>query len=453
MRSDRVRLWRDRLLRFGAGAGGTAILAAGGVVRNKWLAMHLEAAGIGVVAQVAAGQAWLGALVGLGLGLPVTRAIGAAFAARDEGRSRRVVWSALLLVGLAAIPTAALGALFAAPISLALLGTPAHAGLVRISMLGVVGTGAFWIVQAMCAGRSDVRSPLAFAAGATIVATLVTFSLVPRFGLFGAVFGAALLYPAGVAAMFAIHRRAHRGAFTPLPRPLFDRAEAKALLSVSGAALLLPLVDQGTLLALRAHYLRVNGIAANGLLQAALALSQQVGSVFYAYLASYAFGKISGAGGPEGIQTYTRRQWPPLIGLAALAIAVAMIAAAPLLHLLYSSRFDAARPMMAATLLGEFGRVCLQAAAIGSLPLGGARLWAAIGLTQPLSLAGAYAVFARAGAGTMSLPRAYAVAGVVTFVVAAVLMARSGVSLRRRDLALAAAAYAALGLIAGLSGA
>lgn len=453
MRSDRVRLWRDRLLRFVAGASGTLLSAATGVIRNKWIAMHLEATGIGVISQVAAGQAWLGALVGLGLGLPVARAVGAAVGAGDEERARRVVWTALLLVAAAVLPVAALVAIFAAPVSIALLGTPAHADLVRVSTIGVLGIGAFWIVQAMCAGRSDVRAPIFFAAGGGLLATALTLVLVPRFGLFGAALSAALLFPTGVIAMAWAHRRRHAGALLPRPRPAFDRAEAKALLSVSGAALLLPLADQGTLLALRAHFLRANGIAANGLLQAAIALSQQVGALFYAYLSSYAFGKISGAPGREGIEAYTRRQWAPVVGLAALAIALAMIGAAPLLHLLYSSRFDAARPMMAATLLGEFGRVGVQAIALGSLPLGGARLWAMIGVVQPISLAGCYAAYAAAGAGPMSLPRAYATAGVFTFAAATALMARAGVSLSRRDLLLAGGLLAALAALSFLVGA
>lgn len=453
MRSERVRLWRDRFLRFVAGASSTLLSAVFGVIRNKWLATHLEAAGIGVISQVVAGQAWLGALVGLGLGLPVTRAIGAAVAKGDDERARRVVWTALLLVAAAALPIAVAGVVFAAPISVALLGSADYATLVRILMFGVVGMGAFWIVQAMCAGRSDVRAPIGFAAGAGIVATGLTFALVPRFGLVGAAVAAALLYPAGVVTMLLVHRRRHDRAILPRPRPAFDRGEAKALLSVSGAALLLPLADQGTLLALRAHFLRANGIAANGLLQAAIALSQQVGALFYAYLASYAFGKISGAGGRDGIEAYTRRQWLPMIGLAAIAIGCAMLGAAPLLHLLYSSRFDAARPMMAATLLGEFGRVGVQAVALGSLPLGGARLWASVGIVQPVALAGCYAAYVAAGAGAMTLPRAYATAGAISFVAAMALMARSGVTLRRRDLLLTGGAYALLAALALATGA
>jgi hypothetical protein len=201
-------------------------------------------------------------------------------------------------------------------------------------------------------------------------------------------------------------------------------------------------LDQGVLLAVRAHVVHANGPAANGLLQAALAMSQQVGALFYAYLGSYAFGKISATGSAAGIQAYTRRQWLPLVAAAALVLAFAMVAAAPLLHLLYSSRFDPARAMMSYTLVGEFGRVCLQAVALGSLPLGGARLWFRIGLVQPASVAACYAAFAATGSGPLSLPRAYAAAGAVTFVAGSWMMARAGVSLGWRNLAVAAGGYA-----------
>jgi hypothetical protein len=121
-----------------------------------------------------------------------------------------------------------------------------------------------------------------------------------------------------------------------------------------------------------------------------------------------------------------------------------MVAAAPLLHLLYSSRFDPARTMMAYTLVGEFGRVCLQAVALGSLPLGGAGLWFRIGILQPMTLAVCYAGFAATGSGELSLPRAYATAAAVTLGISAWMMARAGVSLGARQLAVAGAGYALL---------
>jgi len=455
MPSPLVSLWRDRLLRFAAGAGGTIVSALAGVLRNKWLATHLETTGLGILSQVVGAQGVFGAVIGLGLGLPVTRAVAAAVGRGDEPASRRAAATAFALVSAAALPAAILVLVFAREISVLLLGTPDHAALIRVSVFGLVGVGVYGVAQGLCAGRSDVRAPIAFALGGAGGATLLTFALVPRFGLFGAAVAAAVLYPVGVAAMLWIHARSHPEALTPRPKPFFDRGEAGALLGVAGAALVLPVVDQGVLLALRAHVVRAHGAATNGLLQAAIAMSQQVGSLFYAYLASYALGKISAAGGAAGaagIGAYTRRQWVPLVGAAALALAFAMVASAPLLHLLYSSRFDPARTMMAYTLVGEFGRVCIQAVALGSLPLGGARLWFRIGLVQPISLAACYAAFAATGSGPLSLPRAYAAAGAVTFATAAWMMARAGVSLGARHLAIAGAGYAVLLALLRLTG-
>ncbi len=447
---DALGLWRNRALRFLAGASGTLITALAGAARNKWLATHLDTAGVGIVSQIAAGQSWLGILVGLGLGLPVSRAVGARAGAGDDAGARRAVWTGFSIVATVALVAAVVGLAAARWLSTALLGTPDHADLVRVSMLGVIGLGLYQIVQGAAAGRSDVRAPLALALGGVGVTAALTFALVPRFGLLGAVAATSALYPAACIATIAIHRRRHPEAFSPRPRPVFDAREARALLSVSGAALLLPLADQGVLLALRAHFLRVHGVAANGLLQAALALSQQVGALFYAYLASYAFGKISGAAasyGRAGVEAYTRRQWTPLVLLAALVFAIAIVGASPLLHLLYSSRFDPARRMMACALFGEFGRVCLQAVAIGSLPLGGSGLWFRVGIVQPIAMAAGYAAFVALGAGDLTLPLAYATAGVVTFVAGAWMMARAGVRLDARRLLIAAAAYAGLALL------
>jgi len=244
-----------------------------------------------------------------------------------------------------------------------------------------------------------------------------------------------VMYPVGLVGALAIRYRAYAPAFTRPTSPPFDLGEARALLTIAGAALVLSLLDLGTLLAIRSSYLRANGVAANGLLQAALALSQQVGSVFYAYLARYAFGKVSAAAavGGEGVAAYTRRQWTPLLIVATLAIGFSMAAATPLLHLLYSSRFDPARPMMAYALFGEFCRVAVQAWALGALPLSGTGLWFTIGIAQPLSLAALYALFAARGAGEMSLAYAYASAGLVTLLVAIVGMRSRGVSMGRRE--------------------
>lgn len=455
MRGATLGLWRDRLLRFAAGSTGTVVSALAGAIRNKWLALHLETAGIGILAQAFSAQVWIGTLAGLGLGLPVTRAVGDALGRNDAEAARRAPWTAFAMVAAVAVPVSALVVLLADPISAFLFGTTEHAVLVRISALGITGIGLFQVAQGLVAGRSDLRASLAFATIGAGVATLLTLLLVPRFGLTGGGLAAALLYPAGLAGMLWIHLRRHPEALRPRPARLFERAEASALARVAGVTLALPVIDLGILLILRTHVLRTHGPAANGLLQAALAVSQQVGALFYAYLVSYALGKVTAAGasgGAAAVRDYTRRQWAPIVAAAAVVFAAALLGSWPLLHLLYSDRFAGARTMMGYTLLGEFGRVCLQAAAIGSLALGGARLWFRIGLVQPLALAGAYAVFAATGSGALSLPRAYAVSGAVTFAAAAWMMARAGAGLRARDLAWCAVGFLLLLALRPLAG-
>jgi hypothetical protein len=125
-----------------------------------------------------------------------------------------------------------------------------------------------------------------------------------------------------------------------------------------------------------------------------------------------------------------------------------MVAAAPLLHLLYSSRFDGARPLVAWVLLGEFGRITALTWSAGSLPAVGRRLWMGIGVMQPIALGVAYVAFAQAGAGAMSLPYAYAAGGVAFFAIAMVRMRRAGVAPRVSDVAAALAAIAILTTLA-----
>jgi hypothetical protein len=237
--------------------------------------------------------------------------------------------------------------------------------------------------------------------------------LVPRWGIKGATIAVAILFPAWCVGALLIQRREYMSLLA-LPRErALTPGLARSLLTVAGAGLVSALVEQGTFLALRSHYVRANGVAANGFLQAGLAISQQVGSLFYAYLASYAFGKISGTTGAEGTRAYTRKHWAPLMLLAAGALLGTRLGAATLLHLLYSHRFDPAQPLMAWALVGEYGRIGLLTWALGSLPLGGPRLWFPISLVFPAALAIAYAFFAASGAGPLSMPKAYATAGVL----------------------------------------
>ncbi len=448
MSGTRGELWRQRALRLWLTAGASGVTALGSVARNKWLALHLDPAGLGVLGQVVAGQTWLGTLTGLGLGVSVARAVGAARGRGDAAAVQRTVGTALGVVRLTTLAAAAAGLLLAPAASTALFGTPAYAGLVRISMLAVVGWGVQAVLTGVFAGHSDVRAPFSYALAGNVAVVALVLVLVPRFGLPGAVWAVTLFWPVAIVVTLWRHRRDYAGVF---PRPAdqrIDRAEGGALVKVALAGLVLSLVDQGTLLALRAHYVRVAGIAANGLLQASLGLSQQLGNVVYAYVASYAFGRVSGLRSAAEVREYTRRQWLPLVGLGLAGCVALGLLGTPLLHLLYSSRFDPARPMLVWMLVGEFGRVGVQVWAMGALPLGGVRLWVPVGVSAAIGLAAGYAVATAAGAGVLALPIAYAISGGTALVTTAALMSARGVTLRARDLALVAAGYAVLLAIA-----
>jgi hypothetical protein len=126
----------------------------------------------------------------------------------------------------------------------------------------------------------------------------------------------------------------------------------------------------------------------------------------------------------------------------------ARLGAAPLLRLLYSHRFDPAQPLMAWTLVGEFGRIGLTTWSLSSLPLGGAKLWFPINLVFPVTLAASYAVFTALGAGPLSMPRAYATAGLAAACIGGMIMWRRGVTLGARDVAVFVGGAATLVLLA-----
>ncbi|HEY6573033.1 MAG TPA: hypothetical protein VI198_06905, partial [Candidatus Eisenbacteria bacterium] len=256
MRRVDVPFWWQRFARLLAGAAGTIVSALTGVIRNKWLAHNLDTTGIGILSQVVSGQNWFGNAAGLGLSLPVARAVGAASGeGSDPEAGRRAAWSAALLATIAGAVAAAVGLLAAPAISRALLGTEEHAALVRVSMIGVAGIALWAPATGFFAGRSDLRAPLTFALAGGGGATLLSFFLVPRYGLLGAVTAVTLLYPLGLAGMLLAHAPAHAAALWPRPKPLLAIAfrEARPLLAVAGAALALSLIDLGTMVALRSN--------------------------------------------------------------------------------------------------------------------------------------------------------------------------------------------------------
>ena len=74
MPATRFALWKGRAGRLWLTAAASAVGAIGGIARNKWLALHLDTTGFGVLGQIVAGQTWLGTFTGLGLGVPERRA-------------------------------------------------------------------------------------------------------------------------------------------------------------------------------------------------------------------------------------------------------------------------------------------------------------------------------------------------------------------------------------------
>jgi O-antigen/teichoic acid export membrane protein len=450
MQPSRLEVWTARAQRVAFGGAANVVGALGGAVRNKILATALQTTGMGMIAQVQTSQVWLGLAASLGLSIPVTQCIGAAIARDDEPEVRRVVWTALTASGAAIAVTIAAGLLLERQWTEMLLGPGADPWLVRLSLITVAGLAIQAIVQGVFAGRSDVRAPLTLAILGNLVVIAAAATLVGPFGLRGAVVAIAAFIPFGLAGTLAIHRREYRSSFLPVPHPRFHAATARTMLKVAVAALTMSLLDQGTLLAVRTHFARTEGFSANGLLQAAFALTQQTGAVFYAYLGSYAFGKISGAKGPEGIRAYVQRQWSALMMLAALSCAAVMLLSRPLIHLAFSSRFDGAQPMMSWMLFGEYARVGMQCWIFGALPLGGLRLYVPLGLSYTLGIAGGYGVALALGLGSMSVAFAYAFAGCLALAVSAVVMTWCRVPLTPRGWLVLLAGLAGLATLAWL---
>ena len=174
MPSPRLRLWTDRTVRLIVSAGAILVTGVVSVVRNKWLAVHIAASGIGTIAQVVSAQAWLGTAAALGLGFPLGRAVGEAMGRGDARAAARSFWTAVSLTILSTLVAVAAGLLFAPALSRAVLGSPEYAPLVRISMIGLAGFALSATWNGLFAGRSDLDGPLIYAivGGAASVAAV-----------------------------------------------------------------------------------------------------------------------------------------------------------------------------------------------------------------------------------------------------------------------------------------
>ena len=116
-----ARLWLDRLNRLFLSAGTPILSGLASVIRNKWLAVHLDVGGIGVLAQVVSGFTWLGLLSGLGMALPLSRSVAESSSRGDDVATRRSVWTALSMVAIVAFGAIVVCVLTAEAVSHALL--------------------------------------------------------------------------------------------------------------------------------------------------------------------------------------------------------------------------------------------------------------------------------------------------------------------------------------------
>src|SRR5215471_16249171 len=122
MPSPRHRLWIDRSIRLIVSAGAILVTGVVSVVRNKWLAVHIAASGIGTIAQVVSAQNWLGTAAALGLGFPLGRTVGEAMGRGDTRAAARSFWTAVSLTTVSTAVVVAFGLLFAPALSHAVLG-------------------------------------------------------------------------------------------------------------------------------------------------------------------------------------------------------------------------------------------------------------------------------------------------------------------------------------------
>jgi len=198
-------------------------------------------------------------------------------------------------------------------------------------------------LQQLVVGSSrdaPISRSLAFSAvGAWSVAATLTSSLAPTRRRGARV---SLLFPLGCLGAILLRRRS-----TPALDPATGEGADRGMPRSSDGrelGLVAALVKQAFFLTIRSHYVRTFGIEATASCSR-LAISQQVGSLFYAY--SRATRSEDQRLVARRARATTHATLERIMLLAAAALLVTSLGASPLLRLLYSHRFDPRQPLIA----------------------------------------------------------------------------------------------------------
>lgn len=327
-----------------------------GLVRTKLVAVLLGPAGVGLVGLYQSMTTLVSTVAGLGIGNSGVRQVAEANGKGDAREVARTVLALRRICWLTGAAGALLTAALAWPLSQFTFGNQEHVWAIALLgltlLLGSVSRGQMALVQ----GMRRIRDLALIQVISAVAGTLVSVGIYAWLGARGIV--PVLLLTAAVNLGFSWHF-ARRISILPLNVSWAESFQlARSLISLGLAFMWSALLVSGVALATRGMILRLHGMEANGLYQAAWGISGVfAGFILQAMSADFYPRLTAVAQDHQQVNQLVNEQTEVGVLLSLPGLLGTLVFSPWLVHLLYSSKFAPAAAMLSWFVLGIFGRV------------------------------------------------------------------------------------------------
>jgi antigen flippase len=365
------------------------VVAIGGLVRNKVMAVYLKPDGFGEFMQLTSIAAAVWVFVQFGMAVGLSRNTAAATNGKD--RQRQLSTANLLTIFLAFASLALLIPLLLSTASnplLAALGV--HPGVAEKELLLVLLSIA--PIEALrnnyvsfLQGVVDIKGLSTKRAMAVLASTAVAVPLIAAFRISGACVQT-LFASLFVAVLLGMRCRAL--GYQPLGIA-WDRHTARTLTFFGGASLVSGFSNNATDTLIRAHLISSAGIAENGLYQAAFSLSSLVTTVILGSVGAYSLATLSQTRDTKIVASRMEELLRVVLPIAAVSLGGVGLLSQPIFSTLFSPAFNQAARFLPLLLCANYVQAAAWVAGAPLLAFGLIRAWIVI---QVVGVALRYAV-------------------------------------------------------------
>jgi PST family polysaccharide transporter len=339
------------------------------ILRNKFLAVVLGPAGVGLFAQLAGLQTMMAGIVPLGMQVGALRYF-ALYRAQDPERLARFARASLRMFGWLALGATLVCLVFVRPLTVWAVNTPEPMWLMVPAILGIP-----FLVQSQT-WLTLVQAGLdmsAYSRALVVTAAVGFVAMIPLVLLWKLPGAAAHLLVLAFLGWLVARREARAAMDAPTRRALaaapFDPQAARQLFHF-GAANLLPFaLTLAFPFVVRAQIVRDLGVTANGIYQALLAISLQFLAIPLNAMTAYSFPKISQLEGrKDAINDEVNHAVRAAVLVSCAGILAMLLLRDVAVRILFSGDFLAAVPLFPVQLCGDLFRAVGFAVQLPLLP-------------------------------------------------------------------------------------